>query len=379
MKIVKRHKNEYGEVIGYTLDDNGMLVYYDYIQAISRQNMITNAKLRQNGDYIANKGEHIETVVDSLKLIPIKKVRHDVVDTINISFYGIQFIDVALKIRNYASLGKIEVDLTKHKSNNGLNTHFFKIIEACGIKVKDFVTVYLSNLQPYSLKKFMPSKKDIRPNNIWLSDVGYKVALVIKIDETRKERPLVISFHEGNIGGHSTILATEFDNMPCAVFYNRISDVGNNEYEVEYNVQRGFINSRMKSTTKYIATGKGYALVNYSKIKNKFNNILSSEVSRLIKFYSESNDSEVVASIQDNTVYNKVSFTSLGFNDINNLSMLIDMFAVCKGTQERLLVTEITSNILDEIPAVRLREIQAALRDKLSGSRNKLFLLIDSY
>lgn len=59
------------------------------------------------------------------------------------------------------------IERREHKSNGERNTYLFKVIEACGISVKDFITGYLSVLQPYSLEYFQGSKV-LGKNNIWV-------------------------------------------------------------------------------------------------------------------------------------------------------------------------------------------------------------------
>lgn len=112
--------------------------------------------------------------------------------------YGEQFIDICRKIRQLAMLERVKVDIERNIAEDSI-MHLIKLIEECGITIKQFICGYLSTLQPYAFEAFQGGKQKDK-NDTWIADIGYRVKLVIKIKSVNEGREmLVISFHESNI------------------------------------------------------------------------------------------------------------------------------------------------------------------------------------
>lgn len=377
MEIIKRHKNVNGDTIGYTVRNNGKETYLNKQVVVSMFGTITNAHLIKNGEFRANDGERIETVVDNANL-SIKQqskltINKGVQIDSNLNYYGSEFINISKKIRKYAIDNKLEIDERKHKSNNGNNTHLFRLINACGISVKSFIRGYLSVLQPYSLSKFQRSK-ELGKSNIWLSDMGYGFALVIKINDSDKNKPLVVSFHESNIHGSFTSGAKDFSDKLCAVLINEVSEIQDKRYKVKYTIQRGFLRYTCDSITNYY--NNGVALVDYRDISSIFDRVIESIFNNIMDTYKDDNIEDVPALTLGTNTFSHLSFMSLGFNTVNNICLLIDLYSQYTDTRSRVVIIGLTQNILYEVPDYKLIETKSALNDKYINSSNKLYLAI---
>lgn len=379
MKILKRHKNINGETVGYTVQDNINEAYLLKEDAIRLTNLIENARLLSNYEFRANDGCTIETVVDTSNL----RVINANISPINISgkgyigiqdYYGKGFLNICLKIRNYANKGNLIIDKRQHKGNNGKNLHLFKMIDACGISVEDFVKGYLSVLQPFSLTYFQESK-ELSKGNIWISDVGYGVKLVIKIDENR-ETPMVVSFHESNKNGSFMKGRETFFDKPCAVIVEKVNELPNG-YGVDYCIQRGFIRTTIHSATSEYDNKTGVALVDYTKIREHFSDTMELVLKQLTKTYMDIVEENTVSISIEKHGLESLSFMSIGFATVNNISLLIDLYARYTDTRSRIMLTSITQNLLSEVPEPKLYEIKVALKEKYEGTRNKLYLSIN--
>lgn len=180
MEIIKRHKNLVGDTVGYTVSNNGQQYYRSKQDIINIAWAIDNAELLSNNEFRAKKGCHIDTVMDtgSLSVQHTKNLSNEIKSKeIEPEYYGKEFINICRKIRKYAADGKIIVSTDKHTSNEGRNIHLFKLIEACGLSIEDFVRGYLSVIQPYALEKFKGNSKSSKLNNdkdyICMCDTSY--------------------------------------------------------------------------------------------------------------------------------------------------------------------------------------------------------------
>lgn len=376
--IVKRHKNIRDEVIGYTLYDGKDYSFISKENAIRLRDRITNAHLNSKLEYIANTGERIVTVKDSelltnasnlSKKLSIQKSNFNEVN----NYYGGNFINICKRIRYYAYSGRLCVDTRRHRSNDGRNIHLFKLIEACGFSVEEFVSNYLKTLQPYSLTKFQGSRTKSN-YDIWLSDIGYGVSLVIKISEKSKERPVVVSFHESNRYGYQTRGGKDFSDKLCAVLiHGDVAKVNDNLYNVTYLIQRGFLLYPVSSTTPYI--GNGVALVDYKDIKLRFDTVIHEIINGIFLSYSDGSSQDLFSSVGSKG-YNNLTFMSIGYNEVSNICLLIDLYSQYTDKKNRSILVTLTTNLLSCLSDYELVEIKAALKLKYDGSSNKLYKAI---
>lgn len=366
MEIIKRIKRN-GQVIKYVVIDGNRNYELDAQTVIGMSAMITNAVLVNGVDYRAKAGCHIETVqVHDIGIqMSNQLAKVNVSNVSGIDYHGKEFISVCRKIRNYAVSGRVEVEKRRHVSNDGQNVNMFKMIEACGISVDDFVCGYLSVLQPYSLQRFM-KEKDIGANNIWFCDVGYRIKMVIKINESNKNKPVVVSFHESNIRGNYVHAGVDFSDKLCAVFVDKVEDVGD-YFSVDYTVQRGFLRHGIHSQSGYFSNG--VALIEYKYIKSRFTETMQYVFDSLYRVYGDSQSEFVLKDLN----VGKLSFMSEGYGTVNNICYLIDLYENYTDVKSRAVFIDVVLNLIDEISDLRLLEIRTALKEKFGNFDNKLY------
>ena len=376
MRVIARYKDNTGKIYAYDIQDKSQTKRVSIADAIKLKDKITNATLLKNGEYRANKGSSIETKVEhrlkvenSVMRINNKETSTSSNNIIINEYYGKDYINICRKIRRYAREGNIKVDHSIHRGNNGKNLHIFKMIEACGISVDNFIKGYLSVLQPYSLSSF-PGANGLSKDNMWFCDIGYRVSLLIKVNDRDKNSPIVISFHESNFKSHNKIGGKDFRDKKCAVLINDITSTicNTNEKVVKYYVQRGFIRTEIKSVTNYV--NKDVALVEYKDINKEFSTILDKIYARIADMYLDDENDIPTFSIESN----QLSFMSHGYSVMNNLSLILDLYTDARDIRTRSALTGITCNLIEELPSDSKKTIKEALISKFGiGYNNKLY------
>lgn len=295
-------------------------------------------------------------------------IEHTIIDRNEALYTSKEHINICRKIRNYASAGKLIIDTSKHTSNKGLNTHLFKLIEECGIDVKTFITGYLSCLQPYNLRPFQSGKHQEIQNQTWLCEFGYKVDIVIKLNETNKEKPIIISFHESKF----TSSNIDLKSKPCAVIIDRVLGSGDNIYNVEFTIQKGFIRRKINCSTRYLS--KDTALINYKYIESEFLSVMQLIFDEMSSLYGDSNRIDSINI--NNKRLNTFSILSYGYSAVNNLIMFIDMYDKYTDNKSRMAFASVASEIIFEIPTQQFENIKDALESKYANYNNSLYLTI---
>lgn len=369
MVILKRIKSG-SQVVKYLVKDNGKIFELDAQAVFGVASLVTNATLVSGVDFRAKAGYHIETI--QLKDIGIQQ--RSSLSTVSsnqntgIDYHGREFISACRKIRDYAKGGKVVVSMDKHVSNDGLNVNMFKLIEACGISVQDFVVGYLSVLQPYSLQKFM-ANTNIGANNIWVSDIGYRIKMVIKLNDSDMNKPVVVSFHESNIHGKYNQGSVDFSDKLCAVFIDRVEQV-DSYYSVDYTIQRGFLRHSVHSTSSYFSAG--VALVEYKYIKTRFTDTMTYVFDSLYKVYGDNSNPYILKDLS----LNRLSFMAQGYDTVNNICYLIDLYSMYTDIKSRTVFVEVVLNLISEVPDERLSNIRTVLIEKYGDFDNKLYLAV---
>lgn len=392
-KILIRHRTDEGILLGYTLQNcvTGEKLYYTSQQlqlgVASGFVNIVNAYARTNGEYRAKSGK-IATQIDYTNIkapatrnLPVKMPNFS--NTVMPDCYGKDYINACKRIRSLASKRKVHIDraLQKHKSNGGNNVHLIALIEDCGITAEEFIIGYLSVIQPYSLKKFQ-GQKPLSKADIWLSDIGYNVDMVIKLQMIRSEECMVVSFHESIILRNGVLSQSRtretFSGKPCAVIIDELGDVktwqsGQKTAEVGYTIQRGFMRHKVHSITDYLVNE--VALVQHEDIDRAYNGLINKLMNRLRVIYLDKQAVEELG-----LSLNKISFLAHGHTAVNNFQLMIDCYSEYKDPKSRSFFIEITSNILNEVPTEELKRIQSSLGIKYGlNYNNKLYQMIQQY
>lgn len=374
-----RIKDSEGNTVEYIIVDkkNNKTVKISADKLKKLSHYVSNARLLNNGEFRANPECKIDTVVNSDLSICIANnalVNKNInVNTFKGECYGINFINICRKIRELAASNKIVMDkaFAKHSSNSGNNIHLIKLIRACGIQEQDFIRSYLSHIQPYSLEYFQ-KRKDKSGDDVWLSDVGYRVKLVIKLRKKNNTEMILVSFHESNIIRHASnvkkmtqIPGSGLDpNKMCAVIVDTVNDIrdsGGMRYAIKFTVQRGFIVRIMSCFSDYYA--KGVAFVKYDIIRANYQSMIDNLLDKLRDTYCDNVSNSIIGLNID-----KVSIISFGYSVVNNISLLIDCFSFYTGKSDRRMLIEIANNILAEVPIEKAKELGNALKDKYEST-----------
>ena len=375
MYIINRIKNSNGKVVRYTVNNDGRIEILDSNFVIANAHLVTNAYLVDGVYFRAKHGSHIDTIVEHntalVKREPVSKVSSFIEFVPD--YYGKEFISICRYIRQIAYENKFRLDTKPHKSNRGRNIQLFALIEACGISPREFVRNYLYHIQPYSLSRFMGTKTR-GDDHIWLCDLGYNINLVIKIVKN-ESCPLVLSFHESNIKGKYITSGTAFDNKLCAVLVEGINSVVNNGQltNVAFVVQRGFITYRIDAVTEYLRNG--VALVKHSVIADNFMSTLNTIVEGLqSQYFTQETGSRLISGMS--MPMHNVSFMSFGFATVNNISLLIDMYAYFTNQLTRAYLVDVAINLLSEVSSSTSKSILGVLKERYGGSNNGLYLAL---
>lgn len=380
MKILTRHKDKNNRTIAYTIihDNKTQKLPAEAVQQFHEY--ITNAILLFNGEFRAKEGCTIATEVDTSYLMPTSlfntntSVQKPNSSYSQYNFYGKNMINICKKIRIYANLGKIKISYEPHKSNNGNNLHLFELIKLCNINVDDFIIGYLSNIQPYSLEPFQGKKSSDIKNQIWLRDVCYGTVLIIKINTENKDAPLIISFHESNLNGNFYSTHKDMRNKPCAVLLDNTSDALFDTgcgYRINYTIQRGFIKYRVNALVQIC--DNGVALVNYNDIIQNYNDIIRNILKQLYETYNTNNEPLKTLELQ----FDRLSIMSSGFNTVNNICLLIELYAKYTDVTSRATMIGLLDSIISELPNYHKLDVLSAMKLKFGPTySNKAYLFV---
>lgn len=373
MNILTRYKDKSGTTVGYLVENNGVKSYYLANAVKDLALYITNATLLANGEFKALSGYKIGTFYLDSDTAGITVGASQVSEPKNVDFYGKAYIGICRRIRAYALAGKIVISTERHKSNKGNNIHLFNLIRACGTTVEDFIKGYLSYLQPYSLEPFQQNKSP--SGSVWLSDAGYGVKLIIKINERDKNKPVVVSFHESNIDGRYVKGGKLFIDKPCAVIIDDYIQNSVDTYTVMFTVQRGFIAYSFTTYSGYLSNG--VALVNAKVINSHYESRMRDILGVLLNTYCTNVEDMINLPFDNNLSLSYMSFSSLGETNVNKLCLLIDMYAKFTDGKSRQVLTDVARNMLVSLAKADLLVIKTALRDRYKGTGNKLYNFIE--
>lgn len=370
ISILERIRNYDGTIKSYIVSvDGGKPTELPNEILLSYSDNVVNAYLIKNKYFRAKSGVIIKTTVDNSGLELKRKYKSLKLNAFDTNYYGKGFECVCRKVRKYASLGNIKVDKSNHTSKE--NLLLIDAIEHIGLDSTLFITSYLQYLQPYMIDNFQRSKKKINgSDDIWLVDLGYRFKLIMKFLIINNCDMLVVSFHESKLKGALLRSNAEFNDKPCAVFIDdkqKFSDY----YTVNYIVQRGFMRVLNSSVTKYV--NEDIALINHSDIKDIFDLKISKEYDYLVSIYSSITGLETpnISGIKN------FSFLSYGYNLLNNISMLIDMYENISDNKLNIEIIDVTNNILSLLDNDTLENLKEILLKKYGiGYNNKLYRLV---
>lgn len=381
MRIVKKYKNNNGKTKGYDFSDgkstvflsaeaaslmleSGSLVIENGLYNKETKEIYADTELVTLSDSSANESNYSLPDVTSSALETSKNSNDD------IKFYGKGFIKVCRKIRLFARQGNFSVDMSEHKVNGGRNTHLFKLMECSGMTVWQVVKSYLENIHPYSLIPFSEEPK----GHVWMCDLGYKTSMLIKIKDLDSDAPIVVSFHESNVKGTDRHSDVNFEDKPCAIFYDIKNSVGD-KYAILYTIQKGLIQYGAESIVCY--ADNDIALVDYADIKKVVYSNFVARIDALSSTYlQEDQESRVILRDRKEVVKSdRLSFMAYGYRAENNVILLSDIYGVLSNdTAIKRLTVDLALRIITSLDEGRRNELIAAVKYRFenSRSRNKL-------
>ena len=276
-------------------------------------------------------------------------------------------IDICRKLRRLANSKNIKLDETMHLS--GLNKHLFEYFDYCGIDVLQFIKDYLSNLQPYMIKKL--ESQEFTKSIICVLDVYYRTSMYIKVDMTQHNE-MIISFHESydpRTGIALTNSNKKYTNdMKILVFADQIATYSEitNKFGIYVKIQRGL---NIQDVDVMGQVYKDMFVVKLNEIERQ-----------LVEYCNDR-----IKVIRDNIPklnYNKLdvfthtqqlSFTSYGKDEFSTISLLIDNFCIQSNElgrkQADSLLTTYTSTI--DIENVNVNMLMFMLKQKFTVSSIK--------
>lgn len=331
------------------------------------EKFISNTKLLDDLTFKENDGVYLSDASHVVKALKVNAFNSN--DIVLDDYYGREHIKICKLIRKCAASRAIQID-----TNDGLNIPLFETIKACDLDPMDFICGYLSVLQPFYLQSFS-SREISKP--AWLLEIGYKTVLLIKIKKRGMDlnkSVVVISFHERNRKDIGFSCVRSFKGKKCAVFVDDVY-LSNNQIYIDFIIQKGLIRhyfERIPCEYK-----DGVAFLDYDIIYSKIEDDLQSWFRNMLDLCM----SEDFAGIEVKDLDVNLSFASRGYAFINNLCLLIDVFAIVHDCNNRDFLMDLKDNLLSEIPEQSRIQIKEALWGRYLNSEggsgiNKMYNLI---
>lgn len=216
------------------------------------------------------------------------------------------YVDLCRNIRQFVALGQIEINTKEHSISD--NLHLVKFLEICGKSFKEVILQYLTDIQPFQLKRDASQEYD---NSVYcVIDLSYSFALYLKITFT-SDKGIVISFHENQIMNQKKYKKETSDlnymiaktSLPAGTFAS-----------IPVKISHGLVTFEFVTTCFIIDTD--LVRVNLEHVNSIYLEYANQKISDLV-----GEQREVFSSIKE------VSFTSYGEAILNNISVLVD--AIC--------------------------------------------------
>lgn len=292
---------------------------------------------------------------------------------------GVDLSEVAIcrKIRNIARTQNIEIRDDAHSS--GVADILYKYLEYCGIDKTDYVKDYLSDLQPYLIKKMPEEKYDSYGTKVYAAlDIGYRIALyiIIEVDRETNMDTMVVSFHEsykkGRNGEFMAIRSNRYaDNTKVYVpvfkdSYDSINpDTGN--AIVKIFVKRGLLKMPI------ILAGvdcEDFCIVDRMAIERQLTDYSNKYIGDLYEFANSLDHDLNRNNIRLFSELQQISFTSYGNDKFSVFSLLIDSFLIQSDAPSRaaadFALTTYSTNLILTIE--EREELVAQLKNKYAIS-----------
>ena len=368
MKILEIVRDKCGKITGYMLCDNDKTMYQDKETCVKLKDFITNAVCidADNGIFRIKEQTKASSMLQEVReRVVINRPKVQLDQTIG----GAQFVGLCRKLRTAIKAGKVRVDMSKHNANSGYNQQYFKVIEAIGLSVEEFILGYLMNVQPFMLRWHSDNNS---VGNIVILDTGYKVDLYIKI---KQDNSIIISFHDNNKHGKSKY-ATKWSRGEYPEYSYILSNMVLDSFGYKYFViSRGLTTFRLGLSCRVVAPD--LAIVRTDECITQLREHIMDYVIGVMERENGIRLSDrLKAKLGEDS---KLSFLSYGAYSVSTISLIIDLYGISTDMQERRrLVTLLEVIINDEFFAddkpVMLNALQEVYAVK---SKNDLYILAE--
>lgn len=266
-----------------------------------------------------------------------------------------QIVNLCCKIRKMAALDRIEIDKATQQHNNSDNRHLFNFIELCGMTLRQFILIYLSNLQPFQLELYTSQAYDKSVKCI--IDFSYSMPIYLKVEFTPYD-VILVSFHE-NQNKRLDLYKTKW-NQYALVLTDTEATVG------EYTYAQIKISHGLLVFAPFVA-GK--------VLRKDVIRINSSDLATILLQYANDRISELI----DNNIpvsfssVKQLSFTSYGSTLLNDVSVLVDAAITIKDVVLLNAFSVIINSKLKEIAQLdNGEELLAVLDERYSIKAGKV-------
>lgn len=221
------------------------------------------------------------------------------------------------RFRKLARKNKVTFDFNMHDSK--LNLHLVKYLEYCGVDIEEYLTAYLSNLQPFMITELKEQEKF--EGAVCILDNYYRISVYIKAN-LKKGEELIVSFHENHKKGIARSNSLIQRNDYVYVFADSIESKVEDIYTINLFITRGLRNFPINvAASKYDDDG---FLIRYQAISNALLEICNRYLEDLYTSDLDFSQIHLFSSLQ------QLSFTSYGKDVLSNISLLIDSIIIQK-------------------------------------------------
>lgn len=295
---------------------------------------------------------------------------------------GIDLSEVSIcrKIRNIARTQTITIREDEHSS--GIADVLYKYLEYCGIDTTKYVKDYLSNLQPYLIKKLPEEKYNSSNKKVYVAlDIGYQIALYIKLEVNTSTNTdtMVVSFHESYKKGRNKELIPQKSNryinnkkQYVPVFKDSYESINTNTGNaiVKVFVKRGLL--KMPIVLAGVDC-EDFCIVDQMAIERQLIDYSNKYIEELYEFANSLEHDLNQENIRLFSELQQISFTSYGNDKFSTFSLLIDSFLMQNDPPSRaaadFALTTYSKNLILSIDEKEELVTQLENKYNLSTSR----------
>lgn len=238
---------------------------------------------------------------------------------------GWDMINICRDLRRAVRENALVIDIDAHTANGGRNVQLFEFIRACNYDVTEFISNYISGIQPCMLRQV---KKNLAVADcVCVSDVFYKFDILIKYKKEKNGKRFIVSFHESNISGNMTsaVASKMVDKEYSAILTDGsycMSDLS--KYATyRFSVSRGFVRWQLEAKGNLIQPD--LIVLDTDVIIHELNEYMSSTL--LYLMVESGVDEDYIDNLfrRYSVNFSDYTITAFGGGVLNNLSLLLEV------------------------------------------------------